>query len=352
MERKMRRNKKKQCSRALKFLAFILFCGVAAFVAHRVYPGLARNVPVELDSPVEIDLQAAGFESLYDIQAYASLPSPSAEHAEIVPLPKMNVPLNSANALLMNFYTGEILHYQNGTTEMYPASLVKMMTALVAIENIGNLNEMVFLDESMFQPIHAANATTAGFLPNDSVRAIDLLFGLLLPSGAECAIGLAIHVAGSEHAFVAMMNDRARELGMNDTNFTNTTGLHYRNQVSTAKDMAILLRYALENETFYRIITSSRHSTAATGLREGGITFHSTLFSRIESPEFYNGSILGGRTGFTSQAGQNLASFAKVNGMRYILVTSGANPNGNHLTQALHVEDAFAMFGVIGGVNR
>ncbi|MCL1842855.1 MAG: D-alanyl-D-alanine carboxypeptidase [Defluviitaleaceae bacterium] len=257
------------------------------------------------------------------------------------------ISLNSTNALLIDFHTGEILHYQNATKRMYPASLVKMMTALVAIENIGNLNEMVTLNEAIFAPIHAANATTAGFTAGESVKAIDLLFGLLLPSGAECAIGLALHIAGTEDAFVAMMNARANELGMNNTNFTNTTGLHDGNQYSTVSDMATLLMYALENEMFMRIISTSRHSTADTGLRSGGITFHSTLFSRMASPEFSGGTILGGRTGFTSQAGQNLASFAEVNGRKYILVTSGANANGNHLTQALHIDDAFTVFGAI-----
>ncbi|MCL2421349.1 MAG: hypothetical protein FWD03_05770 [Defluviitaleaceae bacterium] len=190
-------------------------------------------------------------------------------------------------------------------------------------------------------------ATTAGFLPGDSVRAIDLLFGLLLPSGAECAIGLAEYAAGSEHAFVALMNQKAGDIGMNDTHFTNTTGLHDNNQYTTAMDMAILLRYALENETFYRIITSHRHSTAETGLQPGGITFHSTLFSRMSDPAFEGGVILGGRTGFTDQSGQNLASFALVDGTTYILVTSGAQANGSHLTKALHVDDALAVYEAI-----
>jgi D-alanyl-D-alanine carboxypeptidase (penicillin-binding protein 5/6) len=309
MERRTRRNA----------VTFLLLFGAAVALVHSVYVRMVYNSSAEV------------------------IPQTS----EIIYLPMMDVPLNSRTALLIDFYTGEILHYQNATATMYPASLVKMMTALVAIENISDLNEMVFLNEGMFSPIHSANATTAGFLPNDSVRAIDLLFGLLLPSGAECAIGLAIHVAESEYAFVAMMNERANEIGMNNTNFTNTTGLHSSNQVSTAYDMAILLRYALANETFERLITSSRHSTAGTGLHSDGITFHSTLFSRMASPEFDNGSILGGRTGFTSQAGQNLASFAQVNGATYILVTSGAQTNGNHLTQALHIEDAFTMFGAI-----
>jgi len=332
MKRHVRSNRSRRRRSPLKFLIFIFFCAVVVFAINGVYQNLTAE-----------NLQPAPSEVFSEIQVHAYSPA----EAEEILLPKINVQLHSTNALLMNLNTGEVLHDQNSTTLMYPASLVKMMTAIVAIENISDLNEMVFLYGSIFQPIHSANATTAGFLPDDSVRAIDLLFGLLLPSGAECAVGLAIHTAGSENAFVAMMNEKAVELGMYDTVFTNTTGLHNGEQVSTVKDMAILLRFALGNETFYRIITSVRYSTAGTGLRPDGITFHSTLFSRISDSELSNGRILGGRTGFTNQAGQNLASFAEVDGEIYILVTSGAQTNGNHLTQALHIEDAFTMFSKI-----
>jgi len=253
--------------------------------------------------------------------------------------------INSTNALLMDLESGAILFDKNGTTKIYPASMVKIMTALVVIEHIDNLYEKVLLREGIFQPIHAANATTAGFLPGEMVRAIDLLYGLLLPSGAECAIGLAEYVAGSEKAFVSLMNDKAREIGMSGSHFTNTTGLHDRSQYSTAMDMAVLLRYALENDTFYRVITSASHSTASTNRRNDGITFHSTLFSRMGSPIFDGGMILGGRTGFTSEAGQCLASFAIIDGRKYILITSGAA--GNNRTQTLHIDDAFAVYTAI-----
>ncbi|MCL2457070.1 MAG: D-alanyl-D-alanine carboxypeptidase, partial [Defluviitaleaceae bacterium] len=258
----------------------------------------------------------------------------------------------STNALLMDFHSGDVLYSQNGTEKIFPASLVKMMTALVALENIRDLNEEVFLHEKIFAPIHNANATTAGFPPNDSVRAMDLLYGLLLPSGAECAIGLAVHVAGSEKNFVEKMNARAKEIGMNATNFANTTGLHDDAQVSTAMDMAILLRHALENEMFYRIVSAPRHSTAGTRLRPDGITVQSTLFSRMNGAEFSDGKILGGRTGFTNQSGQNLASFAEIKGSKYILVTSGAQTNGNHLTQTLHIDDAFLVYNAVNLASR
>jgi len=254
--------------------------------------------------------------------------------------------INSTNAILLELETGNVLYSKNPDSRIYPASMVKMMTALVAIESIEDLHEKVFLCETIFPPIHAANAVTAGFLRNEYVRAIDLLYGLLLPSGAECAIGLAYFVAGSEAAFVELMNQRAKEIGMYNTRFANTTGLHDENQYTTVIDMATLLIYAIENETFYRIITTGRHSTAATSLREG-ITFHSTLFGRMDSAEFDGGYIRGGRTGFTDQAGQCLASFANISGNTYILVTAGANARGNHLTRALHIDDALAVFEAI-----
>ena len=256
-----------------------------------------------------------------------------------------NTWLNSTNAILMEMESGAILLDQNGAEKMYPASMTKILTGVVAIEQIRDLDEKVSLNETIFQPIYNANAVTAGYLPDESVRAIDLLYGLLLPSGAECAIGLAEYAAGSESAFVRMMNDKAREIGMKSSNFTNTTGLHDRDHYSTAMDIAILFQYALANDTFYDIITSPGYSAPATNRHADGVTFYSTFFSRISSPTLDGGQILGGKTGYTNEAGQCLASFAVQNGSQYILVTSGAA--GNNQTQMLHIDDAFAVYGAL-----
>jgi D-alanyl-D-alanine carboxypeptidase (penicillin-binding protein 5/6) len=99
------------------------------------------------------------------------------------------------------------------------------------------------------------------------------------------------------------------------------------------------------NDTFYEIITSPRYSTPATNRHDGGITFYSTLFSKIAGPEFEGGMILGGKTGFTNEAGQCLASLAVKNGKKYILITSGAG--GNNKTQKLHIDDAFSVYTAI-----
>jgi len=253
--------------------------------------------------------------------------------------------LNSANAILIDRDSWAVLFDRHGTEKMYPASMTKILTAVVAIEHISDLETMIVLNETIFQPIYNADAVTAGFLPGESVRAVDLLYGLLLPSGAECAVGLAEYVAGSEGLFVGMMNEKAREIGMTDSHFTNATGLHDENHYSTAMDMATLLHYALANDMFYSIITSPRYAVPSTDRHSDGITFHSTFFSRITSPAFDGGSILGGKTGFTNEAGQCLASFAEKQGKNYILVTAGAA--GNNQTQTLHIDDAFAIYSAI-----
>ena len=253
--------------------------------------------------------------------------------------------IRSTNAVLVDIEEGKILFEKNAGDKMYPASMAKIMTAVVALEHIDNLNERITLREEIFQPIYSADAATAGFLPGENVRSIDLFYGLLLPSGAECALGLAEYVAGSEEAFVYLMNEKARKLGMRDSNFTNTTGLHDKNQYSTAVDMAVLFQYALENDWFYQIITSESHSTASTNLHNGGVTLYSTLFSRLDSPGFEGGLILGGKTGFTNEAGQCLASLAEKDGKKYLLITSGAY--GNNQTQKLHIDDAFNIYSEI-----
>ena len=254
--------------------------------------------------------------------------------------------LNSTNAVLLDMESGTILFDKNGTEKMYPASMTKILTAIVALEHISDLNVKIMLNETIFKPVYNADATTAGYLPGEQVRAVDLLYGLLLPSGAECAVGLAEYVAGSESAFVEMMNDKAGEIGMSDSCFTNATGLHDKNHYSTAMDIANLFKYALANDDFYTIISSSRYSAPATNRHSGGITFNSSFFSRIAGSAFDGGQILGGKTGYTSEAGQCLASIAVKNGSKYILVTSGAP--GDNQKEKQHIDDAFTVYNAIG----
>lgn len=185
-----------------------------------------------------------------------------------------------------------------------------------------------------------------GFQPGEKVSAIDLLYGALLPSGAESCIGLADQIAGSEQGFVKIMNQKAAELGMYNTHFENVTGLHNENHYTTVKDLAILLSYALQNDTFREIFTSSRHSTQSTNKHPGGITFYITMFEELSNQNIIDGEILRGKTGYTNEAGLCLASLAKVGRQEYILISTG--PKGDHHSEQYNITDALAVYNSIG----
>lgn len=235
----------------------------------------------------------------------------------------------------------------NGEQQMYPASMTKIMTTIVAIENLKDLDQEITLTNEMFEGLYEQDATQAGFQPGETVRAIDLLYGVMLPSGAECCIALADTISGSEADFVTLMNEKAAKLGMSGTNFCDTTGLHDANHYSTAKDIAVLLKYALRNDTFREIIESPYHSTPATNIHPDGITFYSTMFKNLSDTAVTDGQIMGGKTGYTGEAGHCLASFAEIDGTEYILVTGGASGTG-----IPHINDALTVYNRLGAAAQ
>ncbi|KUO64002.1 MAG: peptidase M15 [Gracilibacter sp. BRH_c7a] len=304
------------------------------------------------------------FKKEYDDRA-ASVPS-----LKIEPDPSVSISsdkLKSPNAILIRLTDDTILMQKNSEEKIYPASLTKMMTAIVAIENLPDLKEEIKLTNSTFQGLYEADASLAGFQPGEQIKAIDLLYGVLLPSGAECCVALADRIAGSEQNFVKIMNQKAADLGMANTRFENATGLHDGNHYTTVKDLAILLSYALQNDTFREIYTSSRHSTQPTNKQAsfssnssslrirpstppaskhpGGITFYNTLFEELGNQNIVGGEILGGKTGYTAEAGLCLASLAKVDKQEYILISAGAK--GDPYTEQYNITDALAVYNSI-----
>ena len=255
--------------------------------------------------------------------------------------------INSPYAVLMQVRGGRVIGEINGDQQMYPASMTKIMTTIVAIENLKDLDQEITLTNEMFEGLYEQDATQAGFQPGETVRAIDLLYGVMLPSGAECCIALADTISGSEADFVALMNEKAAKLGMSGTNFCDTTGLHDANHYSTAKDIAVLLKYALRNDTFRKIIESPYHSTPATNIHPDGITFYSTMFKNLSDTVVTDGQIMGGKTGYTGEAGHCLASFAEIDGTEYILVTGGASGTG-----IPHINDALTVYNRLGAAAQ
>lgn len=235
---------------------------------------------------------------------------------------------------------------KNADARAYPASVTKIMTALVAIEHIPDLNTQITLSQEMIDRLYLQEASMAGFSGGEAPTAMDLLYGTMLPSGADACDGLAVAVAGSEEAFVELMNQKAAELGMTNTHFVTCSGLHDENHYTTSKDMAVLLLYALKNDTFRTVFTAKTYTSTPNTYHPEGIYMESTLFSKVESTTLTNGGeLLGGKTGYTDEAGLCLASLATVHDEEYILVTMHAQ--GNHYTEQFHIQDAFTAYNAL-----
>ena len=233
---------------------------------------------------------------------------------------------SSRHALLMDARTGQVLARKRSGEEAAPASLTKMMTVLLATEALPDLDTPVTLPEDIFPALYKADASMAGFQPGETVTVRDLLYGAMLPSGAECCEALARQVSGSEK----------------HTHFANCTGLTSPEHYSSAADLAVLLQAALNNETFRTVFTTGQYTSSVTAQHPKGLYMASTLLSRLDGGEVTGGQILGGKTGYTDAAGLCLASLAVVNGKEYILVTLGAP--GNHATEQTNIMDAVQVY--------
>ncbi len=318
----MTRQKRKRKLKVKRFITFLLMITVVAFAFKYAGALMSNNLAEKKDI------------------AKAVVP-PITIKSDLSPTLNSSS-LHSLYAILIDMEDDTILMQKRSEEKIYPASLTKIMTVIVAIENLSDMQKEITLSSSMFHALFEADAAIAGFRPGENVKAIDLIYGALLPSGAECCIGLAEHIAGSETDFVKIMNKKASELGMDNTHFENSTGLHSENHYTSVKDMAVLLKYALENSAFRDVFTSKRYSTAQTNKHPEGITFYSTMFKDLKTPEIIGGRILGGKTGYTGEAGQCLASLAQKEGREYILVTAGAK--GDNRAEHFNIDDAYTVY--------
>ena len=250
----------------------------------------------------------------------------------------------SQYAVLVNADDGTITASKNANEKMYPASMTKLMSLLVAVENIKDFNDTYTITYELIAPLIEQEAARAGFESGETVSITDLLYGMALPSGADATMAIVDYVSGNEETFVALMNQKAKALGMNHTHFTNAVGLHDENHYSTALDIAILMKAAMENPTCRQILGSVEYRTTSTQQHPNGMILLSTMYKRMYGNEVKNMTIIGGKTGFTDQAMQCLASYATaVDGNEYVVVTAYAP------TEMNPVFDSFAMYGLVNG---
>ena len=231
---------------------------------------------------------------------------------------------NDANgAIIVNTATHEVVAARSANERFYPASTTKIMTLLVAAENITNFNDTFTMTLDITDPLFEAEASVAGFLSGEAVSMTDLLYGTILPSGADAAVGLAVKIAGSEAAFAKLMNKKAKELGLENTHFVNVTGLFDENHYSSPYDMAIILETALKYPLCKKILSTYQYTTRSTPQHPDGIPLSATLFDYMYGTEPETATVLGGKTGFVNESGYCIATYGSNNttGNEYIVVT-------------------------------
>ena len=247
--------------------------------------------------------------------------------------------LKSSNVVMYQLNEDKAVYKLNSDEMVSIASMTKIMTTIVAIENISDVNDSLIISNDMFTGLYEQGASLAGFYVGQQVTYLDLLYGAMLPSGAEATRALALTISGSEEAYVELMNQKATELGLSNTHFENTTGLDEYGHYSTVDDVAHIFMYALENPLFKEIISKRTYTTS-----DGNLTFSSTIKRYTSNYDIELPYLIGGKTGFTLDAGYCLASVAEVDGITYVVVSSGAPTDSGypyHMTDAKTLYDFF-----------
>lgn len=245
-----------------------------------------------------------------------------------------DVSIQADGGILMDADTGTILYGKNMDQKYYPASITKILTALIVLEHC-DLNEMVTFSHDDVYNVEAGSSS-AGIDEGDVLTVRDCLYALLLASANESANALACHVSGSREAFAKLMNEKAASLGCTGSNFSNPSGLNDPNHYTTAHDMALIAREAIKNPEFLTIDGTRSYKLAPTKRTpEGGyVANHHKMLNKNESV-YYPGAFAG-KTGYTSLAGNTLVTCAKKNDMTLIAVVLNGHQS--------HYSDTKAMF--------
>lgn len=247
-----------------------------------------------------------------------------------------SVPVESVSAVVMDYDTGTIAYDKNSREKQYPASITKIMTALLAIEN-SKLDEKVEFSRNAVYSIEPGSSSISRD-QGEILTMEETIYALMLESANECANAIAEHVAGSIDKFADMMNKRAKELGCVNTHFSNANGLHDDNHYTCAYDMALIARAAYSNPTFALIAGTKRYVIPPTNKHEEPtiLNNHHGMLNYYRTNRFLYQYCVGGKTGFTSMAQGTLVTYAKKDGMTIITVTMRAPGSGNYLdTRAL-----------------
>ena len=247
--------------------------------------------------------------------------------AAVLFLPVQANALSAEKAILLDALSGRVIYEKNADSQSLIASTTKIMTALIVCEQCNVLDRMRIPKEAV------GIEGSSMYLQEGEILTIqELLYGLMLRSGNDAAVALAIYCGGTVEGFAELMNDKARALGMDNSHFVNPNGLDAPGHYSTARDLAILASYAMDNPIFYKTVSAKNVKVG-----QRSLTNHNKLLWRVDGAD-------GVKTGYTKAAGRILVSSATRQGRRLIAVTINAPDDWND--HAYLLEDGFTRYAV------
>ncbi|MBR2786150.1 MAG: D-alanyl-D-alanine carboxypeptidase [Clostridia bacterium] len=235
-------------------------------------------------------------------------------------------------AIIVERNSGKVIYEKNSDIKNYPASVTKILTAIIVLENC-NLDDIATVSQTAISQI-PSEYVVAPLKVGEELRVEDLLYALMLKSANDAAYVLAEHVGGSVEGFADIMNTKAEEIGCKESHFVNPNGLHNENHYVTAYDMYLISDYAMKNETFAKIVSTYQYTLPATNKYNGTDRIMVNTNNLINSSsDYYNESVKGIKTGTTIPAGNCLIADAEKDGLEFLTVVLGAETSNSKFVE-------------------
>lgn len=230
-------------------------------------------------------------------------------------------------AVVFDLDKGSILAEKNSSQTMNPASMTKVMSLLLFVENLPDQNKKLTITQDIVSFVQQRGASNCGFIVGEEVTVKDLLYGVILPSGADAVLALSKEVSGSEAAFAGLMNKRAKEMGLSSQcYFQNATGLYHSTHHMTVKDMGQIMALAMQNPAAREVLMTENYQMSPTNKHAQGLKFTNLFLQRIKTQDSGGTRIEMAKTGFVSQSKFCVVSSGKgKNGRNLLVVTGGSS---------------------------
>lgn len=314
---------------AVFLIGFIFLIKGAVSGISKMTKGDEKAVETELQGSDDTELQSMATEPTISLEQPLEEPEPVKNYEAHTTDTTVTTGADviSERSIMIDLSSGDILMQKGYKDRICPASMTKVLTVLVAAEHLTDeeLDNKFTITHDITAYVWEHDLSAVNWADNEEVTVRDLLYGTILPSGADAAIGLATYIAGSEDAFVEMMNEKINELGLSSSShFTNCVGLYDDNHYSTVYDIAMIMEAAIENDLAREVLSTKRYTTSSTVEHPDGIEISNWFLRRIEDKDT-GGEVIAAKTGFVNESKNCAVSYGKDNsGNEYIICTQGS----------------------------